>query len=182
MNTENAKENVSIDVIIGDIKSLCKYRLLFDLLLMSLVCVLLIPILFIFKIEGVTLFFQFVFLFAILHIGYDTFVHAKILVNINNNNFKLAIDTLVEKKHIDEERYNPFKPSFNLLFDTPNIFYFSKYKKYRIPTGENYSFSQKYRMNSDGIYRQADIGDEFYLVLCNNKIIMIYNRKLFEIK
>ena len=181
MNSENIKETVTIDVITDNIKSLCKYRLVFDFVLMLLVCLLMTPILFMLKIEGITFIFQLVFLFTILHIGYDIFVHAKIHVNINKKNYKIEIDKLIEKKHIDGERYNPFKPSFNLIFDTPNIFYFFKYKKYRIPTGKSYSFSQYYAMNSDGIYRQADVGDEFYVLICDKKVVMVYSKKLFNL-
>lgn len=176
------KENITLDMIKNNIKTLCKYNMFYDILVLVIITVLLSPILFFARIKGVTIVFLIVFIFAVFYFGYDLFVHIKIFININKGNYEIKTDRLVQKKHIGIERYNPFKPKLNLFFDTPNIFYFSKHKKYRIPTGENYSFSQKYRMNSDGIYRLSDIGDEFYLVLCNNKIITVYNTKLFEIK
>lgn len=176
------KESITLDSIKNNIKMLCKYNVFYNLLFSVIITGLLSPILFFVREKGITFVFIIVLLLALFYFGYNLYAHIKIFIAINKGNYKIETDKLVQKNHISAERYTPFKPNLNLIADTPNVFYFSKYKKYRIPTGENYSFSQKYCMNSDGIYRLSDIGDEFYLVIINDKIICAYNKKLFEIE
>lgn len=182
MIPNSKKENLTIDIIKKDIKLLCKNNIIYDLFFLSLVAILLLPILFINKIEYVTPVFFIVFLFSVLYFGYDIFIHLKIFINMKKGNYTIETDKLVQKKQNGAEYYRPFKPSLNLFFDTPNIFYFYKYKKYRISPGHSYSFSKKYCMNSNGIYRLSNIGDEFYLLVCNRKVVQIYNTNLFELE
>lgn len=61
-------------------------------------------------------------------------------------------------------------------------FHFEKHKEYNLPEGKLYHWSQTNSMNDWQIYRSAEIGDEFYTVVINNKIIYVYNNKFFELK
>lgn len=47
--------------------------------------------------------------------------------------------------------------------------------------GEYYPSSQHYKMNMDRLIETSTPGDKFYLVICSNKIIQVYNTKFFEI-
>lgn len=64
------------------------------------------------------------------------------------------------------------------------FFYFSGYGEYQV-RGEYYKWSQNFNMWYDGLYRQSDCGDEFYLVLTKRhtgKILLVYNTQMFEMQ
>ncbi|MBR6502175.1 MAG: hypothetical protein IKT42_01920 [Clostridia bacterium] len=184
MRDENQKESITVDMIEKDIKTLCKYSIIYDLVILGIFMFLLLPIFqFIVISVVITTLIVLLFLFGLFVYGCDMLFHLKLFVNMKKKNYNIETDTVVDKKNTAGEYYYPFKPKVNaLFFDTPNIFYFSKYKKHRIPKGKSYSFSQSYCMNSDGIYRSTNIGDEFYLIVLNKKILQIYNKKFFDIK
>lgn len=62
----------------------------------------------------------------------------------------------------------------------------SKYRLYPDVYGDNnYKWSKMYAMSNQGIYNYSQIDDDFYLVFSNekkNKLLLIYNKKLFELK
>ncbi len=63
-------------------------------------------------------------------------------------------------------------------------FYFSSYGAYQV-SGEYYKWSQNFNMRYDGLYRQSDCGDEFYLVLTKRntgKILSVYNTQMFQME
>lgn len=63
-------------------------------------------------------------------------------------------------------------------------FYFSGYGEYRL-SGEYYKWSQNFNMWYDGLYRQSDCGDEFYLVLTKRhtgKILSVYSTQMFQME
>lgn len=63
-------------------------------------------------------------------------------------------------------------------------FYFSSYGDYWV-SGEYYKWSQNFNMPYDGLYRQSDCGDEFYLVLTKRhtgKILSVYNTQMFQME
>ena len=71
-------------------------------------------------------------------------------------------------------------------------FCFAKGGKYRIylhtaASFENrhYKWSKMYNMSNQGIYNYSHIDDDFYLVFSNDKknnLLLIYNKKLFDLK
>lgn len=68
-------------------------------------------------------------------------------------------------------------------------FCFAKSGSYRLRhkdyTNENYKWSKMHNMSNKGIYNSPQIDDEFYLVFLNekkNNLLLIYNKKLFELK
>jgi len=67
----------------------------------------------------------------------------------------------------------------------PYSFYFSDYGEYKIIDHSYYKWSKVLVMNSERIFANAEIGDEFYLVISDGKkkeILFTYNTKLFEYK
>ena len=65
----------------------------------------------------------------------------------------------------------------------PYSFYFSDYGEYKIINHRYYKWSKVLVMNSERIFANAEIGDEFYLVISDDKkkeILFTYNTKLFE--
>lgn len=60
---------------------------------------------------------------------------------------------------------------------------FSKYGKFILGFYDKYyQWSENYPMSSYGIKNTSIPGEEFYLIIINNKIINVYNKKLFELK
>ena len=67
-----------------------------------------------------------------------------------------------------------FKTGFNLFFE--------KHKKYNIATGGHYGFSLVNKMLHFQQFNSSEIGDEIYLAKVGDRIIEIYNTKLFELQ
>ena len=118
---------------------------------------------------------------------------------INANQFDICTDKLVNKedskqyKHYharhgnDQVQYEPNhrKPRVSAFaFENWQFFIlnFKKFKKFLIPVGKLYRWSDKFRMEDWAVYRWADIGDEFYLITVKDKVQYIYNTKHFELK
>lgn len=68
------------------------------------------------------------------------------------------------------------------IFRGPIDLYFTKYKKYIFPFGMHYNFSEKNKYDYYQMVSSSKIGDEFYLLIINNRIVEIYNTKLFELR
>ncbi len=120
------------------------------------------------------------------------------LIAICKNNFKIVIDKLADKK--EERRKGEYSIDEMELpeYRIPIVFYdairdyqrtyilnklcFSKYKWFIIPEGKLYRWSDKYRMEHWAVYRWAEIGDEFYLITVNEKLLYVYNTKHFELQ
>ena len=45
-----------------------------------------------------------------------------------------------------------------------------------------YKWSRNFCMSYDGLVKSTFPGDEFYLIIINNKIRYVYNKKIFEFK
>ena len=59
---------------------------------------------------------------------------------------------------------------------------FEKYKEYELPEGKLYNWSSINSMNDWQIFRSADICDDFYVVVANNKPLYVYNTKFFKLQ
>ncbi len=62
--------------------------------------------------------------------------------------------------------------------------HFKSFGKYTIPR-KNYTWSSEYSMRNKGVYETSSDGDEFYLVVSKNKsqkVLLVYNKKLFELE
>lgn len=95
---------------------------------------------------------------------------------IRNNKFNIVKDTVVnyEKKHL-YGRANTFR---SVIYDI----HFQSYGKHTVNPGKYYSVWENLKMDWDGIFDSTFIGDEFYLVIVKNKIVYVYNTKLFELQ
>ena len=95
---------------------------------------------------------------------------------ICNNKFHIAKSVLVNYQ--EKTTYPTPKLS---AYSTPHALYFNTYGKYSIPSKKFYQFS-KTKMSDNGIANTSFVGDEFYLILVKNKIVYVYNTKLFELQ
>ena len=91
---------------------------------------------------------------------------------INNNKFRITTDYLTE--------CIPAKGAGK--YQTPATLRFARYGKYAIQE-ENYTWSQMYNLNEMGVFRYSTVGDDFYIVTIDDKkILLAYNKKLFELE
>ena len=107
--------------------------------------------------------------------------------------------TIQNIKQDIKEIYKPSIPIFfvfgilgAILLLLAGEFCFAKGGKYRIylhtaASFENrhYKWSKMYNMSNQGIYNYSHIDDDFYLVFSNDKknnLLLIYNKKLFDLK
>lgn len=74
--------------------------------------------------------------------------------------------------------------------DIPHMFlyklyrlHFASYGVFEIPDGENYKWSLKHKMNDKDIFNYSNANDSFYLITMKDKkkILVVYNKKLFEL-
>lgn len=114
-------------------------------------------------------------LYILISIIYDTCKKQKLM---QNNKFYITTDKLVAC----EEKRTFGGGAFISSFSKPHILYFQSYGKYCIPEYKNYSSSKMFSMNDSGVFNYSNKGDTFYLVICNNKVVLAYNTKLFELK
>ena len=62
------------------------------------------------------------------------------------------------------------------------IFNFYEYGEYKISFNKHYKWSEKYCMDDIGVYQYANIGDLFYLIIHNKKILFVYSCELFQLE
>lgn len=148
------------------------------------------------------------FIFALILINFFVYFLCgickffKVLHCINKNKFDLISDKLTDSKKIIstirltqvlKEEVNDWRkwphicvfPKIEAQLLRKNYLYklcFEKHKEYFLPLGKLYSWSQVNNMNDWQVFRSTEIGDEFYTVVINNKIIYVYNNKFFELK
>lgn len=107
------------------------------------------------------------------------------LLKTNKGEYEIKTDKLLysEKKdpgYLKAERYGM---AFAYMLSKPYRLYFTSYDEYQIPKGDNYKWSQMYSMSSEGVFNCAIDGDEYYLVVIDNKkAILAYNTKHFELR
>ncbi|MBE6750623.1 MAG: hypothetical protein E7560_05620 [Ruminococcaceae bacterium] len=108
---------------------------------------------------------------------------------VKTDNFRIETDECVDKKEI-YARWDYY--GFKKLISAYNHYYFDKLNyhlffmvngDYCIKRNKNYVCSEMYTMEAKGVYRYAEVGDEFYLAVVNkNTILLVYNTKLFDFK
>ncbi len=138
-------------------------------------------------------------LVLLIYAAWCTIVFLRLISTINTNQFEIFTDKLVNKedskhyKHYhtrygnDQVQYQPnHRKPFVCATAFENwqffVLYFQNHKKFLIPVGKLYRWSDKYRMEDWAVYRWAEIGDEFYVVTVKNKPLYVYNTKHFELK
>lgn len=138
--------------------------------------------------------------FVFLLCGLYKFV--KVLYCINKNKFDTKTDKLTDLKRVisnirlnkilveemPEWRKRPTVcvfPEIEAQLSRKNYFYklcFETHKEYYLPLGKLYNWSQINSMNDWQIFRSANIGDEFYLVVANGNVLYAYNTRHFELQ
>ncbi len=126
---------------------------------------------------------------TLLGIGGVIFVVCGVLIlfipllgrRITNKKLVIVEDWLVDIRE-ESEYYGRRRRSYY-------AFYFAKGGKYKLYPNyyglDNYTWSKIYNMSNQGIYNYSQINDDFYLVFSDekkNNLILIYNKKLFELK
>ena len=121
---ENKKESITVDMIEKDIKTLCKYSIIYDLVILGIFMFLLLPIFqFIVISVVITTLIVLLFLFGLFVYGCDMLFHLKLFVNMKKKNYNIETDTVVDKKNTAGEYYYPFKPKVNALFLIHRIYF-----------------------------------------------------------
>lgn len=101
---------------------------------------------------------------------------------ITSKKLVIVEDWLVDiREDIEYRHRGPDRPYYEFQFAKG-----SRYRLYPDIYGDNnYKWSKIYAMSNQGIYNYSQIDDDFYLVFSNekkNNLILIYNKKLFELK
>ena len=105
----------------------------------------------------------------------EVFNSLKNFLKIKKGEFELVNDWVVDKL--------PKRRGGKYQHYRPNTLIFARNKKYGIPEGLNYEWSQLYSMSDDGVYRCAEINDDFYVIIVGKKKnVLAYNKKMFELK
>ena len=115
------------------------------------------------------------FIFISLNVLYDSYKEFRLICT---NKFHITTDTLIDLK----EKRKLYGNIFLASFSRPYVLNFASYGQYCIPEGTNHNSSEAFSMNDKGVFNCSKIGDTFYLVICNNKIALAYNTKLFELQ
>lgn len=129
---------------------------------------------------------------------YGVFKFFNLLITVGKEKFDIVVDKLTDTKKlvsyndevlVEEAQDHKIRPIIRLFkFNIPSSnqyyykLYFEKYKEYELPEGNLYNWSYINSMNDWQIFRSANIGDEFYLVVANNKPLYVYNTKYFALK
>ncbi|MBQ8741120.1 MAG: hypothetical protein IJY79_06185 [Clostridia bacterium] len=115
----------------------------------------------------------------------------KMILKLKKDRFDIAIDKAYDMRDAYRVRgrtgggmailaSKPILP-FWIFRGTINL-YFTKHKKYIFPLDTHYNFSQKNKYDYYQMVSSSKIGDEFYLLIIDNRIVEIYNTKLFELQ
>ncbi len=100
------------------------------------------------------------------------------IFSVQNDKYQIVKDRLINSQSVS----GPV-PSTSVSFYRPYRLYFSiKKRKYNIPSGKNYKWSKDFCMYDYNVFNSSTVGDEFYLIIANNKVLYVYNSKFFEIK
>ena len=84
--------------------------------------------------------------------------------------YTIVIDRLVDARWISRHRNRYF------------YFFFAVQGKIQIiHTKTYYPWSKDYNMLGHSLINSSNIGEDFYLVLVNKKIVSVYNKKMFEL-
>lgn len=176
MWTENNEQRIEIltnKVIKMELRKLCKSKVILTITKTLVFICFLFVLFFYFKLTCKPIITYIVFGVSLVILCtiliYDIVSLTKMI--INKNNF-----TVVKEKLISTEDKS-FSPLYGKIRP---IFYlkFSGYDRYGIPD-ENYKWSKLFYMNHNGVLNSSTLGDEFYLVIVDNKIQLVYNCKMF---
>lgn len=181
MKEENKKEILTYDNIKKEIKKMCISDLIsvIPILIPSIVMIFGLYISTLMKKPSIILV---IFMWALLIFFFFLYIFSsidaiKILCALKKDKLNIVTDELVEKK--EQIDFGPTKSG--MLFNKPYCLNFKTKGEFFVVKRNYYIWSTKYPLNADGIYNYADVGDNFYLVTYNKRIIMIYNTKLFNV-
>lgn len=188
MREENRKEILRRKNIKSDIKDACiddikivsfKYLPLFVLSLLFLILTIMADV----EI-GAILSISVLWLIIIFTWLFFTYKALKLICKTNKNDFKIVIDSLCgreEKRSID--KFFAYEHHIRLALNRPYRLFFVNYGEYKIPKKQNYRWSSVNSMMAKDVYNHASTNDEYYLVVVDNKeIVLAYNTNFFELK
>lgn len=136
---------------------------------------------------------------------YNVYKFTTMIIIANKNKFDIVTDKLVDLELDGSHKHNPLEYSFTeemelhtarkpFMYLFPRLakdhirgeyimrkFFFARHKDFYLPEGKLYFWSDKYRMEDWAVYRWAQVGDEFYLIIFGKKVRYVYNAKHFEL-
>lgn len=192
MNEENKKEILTRDIIKKDAKSILVYNIFRNTLIYFLLMILPLPFYGVYMISDVSrqkinIIFSLIEIAILLPYVLVIIRYVKSLSLLKKDNFNIVIDKVYDKKVNRWWAYGGEAPTTKPflsygVFKTGLILCFEKHKKYDISLGNHYNFSKMNQMIHLQQLWSTELCDEFYLLIIDNKIIEIYNTKLFELK
>lgn len=173
-NNEQKFENLSNYIIKKELKLLHK-RKVFETVIMILVLVPFLYLMFLFC----DLLFKPIVTYTVFGIS-GTLLFSLLIKEIvslfktitKSKNFTVTTAKLVnadDKMHITRQ---------GVVYYTYHL-KFNGYEEYQIPS-YNYEWSHIFNMSDKGVFNYSVLGDEFYLIIINDKIQLVYNCKLFK--
>ena len=107
----------------------------------------------------------------------------KLFFDVNKKDFQITTDKLSHSSEMSMSDIMIFS-NWWLIYSLskPYRLNFNSYGKYLVPKGKNYRWSNLYCMDDKGVYNYSVVGDEFYLAVIDNQILLAYNKKLFELQ
>ena len=191
MRNKNKKEILTRENIKIDIKWLCHYKIKCLIIIFSVQLIILLLL-------SCFLFFDIVkavktlialciivsFGISIMYVGCEITPLFKLLSELKNNSFQVKKDILfcIQKNDSKTSGLSWFvSKDLNHRLDKPYSLIFCSNDRYEVSKCKYYTWSANMQMTFEGIYHTSLQGDEFYLILVNKKIIMVYSTKLFEL-
>ncbi len=108
-----------------------------------------------------------------------THIEFKKIKTVNNDNFEIIIDTLIEFKEKDSY-FDTRHSGVTYYLNKPYRLVFSK-SEYYVPKCKNYKWSNLHCMTDKDVYNYAKIGDKYFLAVeKNDTILSAYMVDLFE--
>lgn len=186
------KELVSLDTIRKDIQNYCLYdlkKLRFPFIITLIwagtliALILFFPIFLAVKIVVIALAIG-ILLITAIYLLKKRHRYRKIINTTRVAQFEIVLDTLED--HI--LNHEPYATKFLFMIEgvalktkKPYRLKFYNSGEYEVPLCENYVWSNNCKISGAGLFRLSQKGEEFYLVRLDNKIIMVYSTKFFEL-
>lgn len=187
MKKENKKEALTKEIIKKEIKDICVNSIKSDVFLIILFLLLIVfsSLLYAYhSTVGCLIFCVALLLPLLLRIVFGFVFLIKILLLTQKEKFNITKEKLNNKQSA-EKRTTPIRDKAFLIkpwvFPADPYWLFFPTGKYGIPIGMNYLWSSSYTMDQLGVFRSSNVGDEFFLVIISNRIILAYNSEFFEL-
>ena len=183
MREENKKEKLTREKIISDIKN---YYFLYakGSIAFVIITIVFIGVFVLLDVSSqgrvsMKTFWLFLVLLSVVVSSFGIYLyHINIL---KKGSFRIETDYVADKTKTNT--YSNIFVRFRSIFEQTYKIIFTNGKKYTLTDNIEYYKWTGWGLRQSEVYNSTEIGDEFYIVVTNkNRILQIYNKKLFELK